>query len=245
MAYPNGLMTEPELRKWILRRLGSPIIKCNLTDQHLDDAVAEAKRWFAAKKGVEKEALIDVSSGQVEYDVPTDCDAVIDVSFDGVKFDVTTVLAPYVFADERIPYTQFVAGRSGGLYSSFVQTMQYTEMAKRVIGADLNWMYYPAKRKLLLWPAQKWNTKALVEYKSNVMTLEDLTERDHDLIKRFALAWARRDLGFIWSKYTSMPGAQGQVVLNGAQLLAQADKEFEKLEEEIAGSAMPMPFVTG
>ena len=245
MAYPQTLMKEAELREWILRRLGSPVLKVDLSCQHLDDAVAEAKRWFAAKKGIEREVVIDVFSGVVEYDVPEDCDAVLDVSFSGNKFDISAMFAPYWFVDNRVPYGVFASTRSAGLYSSYVQAMQYTEMAKRVMSADLNWMYYPSKRKLMLWPATKYDDKAIVEYKSSVSNLELLTERDHDLIKRFSLAWAKRDLGHIYSKYSSMPAAQGQVTLNGPQLLQEAEAEFQKLEDEIAGSAMPMAFVVG
>ena len=235
-------MTEPELKKWILRRLGSPIAKVCLDELHLEDAVEEAKRWFAAKKGVDRDMTIDLFAGQVEYKMPDDCDAVIDVSFQVSPLDISLIFAPHIIADEKIPYNAFAAPSSVGLYSSFTQSLQYVEMAKKLLNAERNWLWFPHKKILLLLPDPKGGGKAFVEYKSTCNTIEQLPERDHDLLKRYALAYAKQDLGNIYSKYSSWPTAQGQVQLNGDKLLAQAEKELEKLEDEIYESAKPMPF---
>ena len=231
---------------WIRRRLGAPILKIPLDDDKLGDALAEAKHWFVARKGVEKDTTIDLYSGQVEYDVPDDCDAVIDVSFQVSPLDISLIFSPNIISDERIPYSVFAAPSSSGLYSSFVQSLQYVETAKRVLGAENNWVYYPYKRKLYCFPNPKGGGKAFVEYKSSKVTdITQLPERDHDLIKRFAFAWAKRDLGAIFSRYSTLPTAQGQTQLNGAQLISEAEEEFNRLRDEITNSAMPMPFVVG
>lgn len=235
-------MTELELKKWILRRLGSPIAKVCLDELHLEDSVEEAKRWFAAKKGVNRDITIDLFAGQVEYTMPDDCDAVIDVAFQVSPLDISLIFAPHIIADEKIPYNAFAAPSSVGLYSSFVQSLQYVDMAKRILNAERNWFYYPHKNVLMLLPNPKGGGKAFIEYKSTCNTIEQLPERDHDLLKRYALALAKQDLGMIYSKYSTWPTAQGQVSLNGDQLLAQSKAEIEKLEDEIYGSAMPMPF---
>ena len=240
----SRLMTEPEIKEWILRRLGAPILKIALDECHLDDAVEESLRWIASKKGVEREITIDLFYGQVEYKMPDDCDMVLDVAFQVSPLDISLIFAPYNSADEKIPYSVFAAGATGGLYSSLVQSLQYVEMAKRIIGADKNWIYYPYKKILLTLPNPQGGGKAIVEYKSTCNTIEQLPERDHELVKRYALAWAKKDLGMIYSKYSTMPTAQGQTTLNGAQLLADAEREMLKLEDEIYGSAMPMAFFT-
>jgi hypothetical protein len=245
MAADLQLFKEPELKKWIKRRLGAPVLKVELDEDHLTDAVQEAKRWFAAKKGVERMVNIPLYGGQTEYDVPPDCDAVIDVSFQVSPLDISLIFAPNIIADEKIPYNVFAAPSSVGLYSSFVQALQYTDMAKRVLNAEANWLFFPYRKKLLILPDPKGGGLAVVEYKSTVNTIEQLPERDHDLVKRFALAWAKRDLGMIRSKYDAYPTAQGMTRLNGNELLQQAAQEFEKLEQEIVDSAMPMPFVVG
>jgi len=213
-----------------------------LDELQLDDAVDEAKRWFAAKKGVDRDITIDLYAGQVEYTMPDDCDAVIDVSFQVSPLDISLIFAPHIIADEKIPYNAFAAPSSVGLYSSFTQALQYVEMAKRTLNAERNWFYYPYKKILVTLPDPKGGGKAFVEYKSTCNNIEQLPERDHDLVKRYALALAKQDLGMIYSKYSVWPTAQGQVQLNGDQLLQQAEKERERLEDEIYESAKPMPF---
>lgn len=243
MARPR-LMTEPELKKWILRRLGAPVAKVPLDDMQIEDAVEEAKRWFAARKGVDKDIVIDLFAGQVEYKMPDDCDAVIDVAFQVSPLDISLIFAPHIIADEKIPYNVFAAPSSVGLYSSFVQALQYVEMAKRILNAERNFIYFPNKNILLLLPDPKGGGKAFVEYKSSCNTIEQLPERDHDLLKRYALAWAKHDLGIIYSRYSAWPTAQGMVQLNGDTLMTQAREEMKALEDELYGSAMPMPFFT-
>ena len=76
--------------------------------------------------------------------------------------------------------------------------------------------------------------------------IEQLSERDHDLVKRMALAQAKLDLGRIRSKYQSgFPTAQGHEQLDGEILLQEGQAEVELLNQEIGDSAMPMSFITG
>jgi hypothetical protein len=244
----SQLLTEEELVPWIKRRLGAPVLKVVLENEHFHDAVEEAKRWFAAKKGVDREVVIDMVGGQVEYPMPDDCDAVYDVSFSVNPLDISLIFAPHIFADEKIPYNTFAAPSSVGLYSSLVQALQYVDMAKRILNADTNFIYFTHKNTIFLLPDHRsggGGGKALVEYKSSCTTLQLLPERDHDMVKRYALAHAMQDLGMILSRYDAMPSAQGSVRLNGPELLAKSDKMFEALDEELANSAFPMPFVTG
>jgi hypothetical protein len=238
-------LTEQDLKKWILRRLGSPVTRVCLDALQLDDAVEEAIRWFAAKKGVDRDITIDLFAGQVEYRMPDDCDMVVDVAFQVSPLDISLIFAPYNIAqDERVPYSVFTQGASGGLYSSLLQSLQYVEMAKRMVNAEKNWIYYPHKNILLALPDPKGGGKAVIEYKSCCSNIEQLPERDQLLVRRYALAWAKQDLGMIYSKYSTWPTAQGQVSLNGDQLMAQARNEMDKLEEEIYESAKPMAFFT-
>lgn len=237
-------MTEPELKQWIVRRLGGPVACVELDDSQLEDAIGEARQWFAAKKGVDRDITLDLFSGQVEYTMPEDCDAVIDVAFQVSPLDISLIFAPHIIADEKIPYNAFAAPSSAGLYSSLVQSLQYVEMAKKILNAERNWLYFPHKNILLLLPNPKGGGKAFVEYKSSCITLEHLPARDQEFIRRYALAWAKHDLGMIRTKYSSWPTAQGQTQLNGTMLIDQAVKEMEKLEDQLYDSAKPMPFFT-
>lgn len=238
------LMTVEELKKWILRRLGAPILKVELTECHLDDVVDEARHWFNAKKGVIKRAFMRLTPNQNEYPLPDEMDTVVEVVFTSQPFDFSMIYSPFILLDEKVPYDVFAAPFSAGLYSTFTQTLQYVEMAKRIVGAEQEWRQ--ENRNLIIFPIPKDPSNALfVYYKTGIQEIEQLNERDHDLLRRYALALAKRDLGRIRSKYDSLPTAAGATTLDGNTLLSEYEADMERLEEEISQSGYPMGFLTG
>lgn len=247
---PFVLKDEEELQQWILRRLGAPLLKVELTADHLHDNIEDAKRWFAAKKGWKKFWTLPIAQNQNVYDLPDDADVVTDVIFSYNPLDLSILAFPYWLPPEnnQIPYSVFnVAGRSGGLYSNYTQILQSIEMAKRVLSAETDWRQEKNAQgnTLMLFPNPTRSGLAIVEYTTHTINVLELSERDHHLMKRYALALAKLDLGRIRSKFDNYPTAQGTVTMDGAALLEEARTDFEKLEEELADSAMPMGFLVG
>jgi hypothetical protein len=239
-------LDEDGLIQWILRRLGAPLLKVELTEEHIRDEIEWARRWFAAKKGYKRFVVLNVEASKNEYDLPADADVVTDVVTSYDPLDLSLLAFPYWLPSEnnQIPYSVMgVAGRSGGLYSNYVQVMQYIEQAKRVLSQEADWRQ--ENRKLQLFPIPMRPGTAFVEYTSHTIVIHEMSERDFDLIKRFALAKAKEDFGRIRSKFDSYATAQGSVTMDGATLLEEARAELEVLEEEIAASAGPMGFICG
>lgn len=243
MALPS-LLSEEELKPWILRRLGAPYVKVFLDEPHLEDCIEEARRWFASRKGIKKRKYIYVNSGQTEYQLEEDIDKVLDVSFNIPPLDISTVFAPFLLPDQQLPYNVFANPEGGGIYSNYAQTLQYVETAKRILGAENEWRQ--EGHLLYLIPAPKGAGTISIEYKPSSFVITELEERDHDLLKRYALALAKIDLGEILSRYPGgFPSAQGNVALNGPQLLQEGQQESAALTEELMQSAYPMGFLTG
>jgi hypothetical protein len=233
-------MSEDELKEWILQELGAPMVKVELTKEQICNAIERAVRWFVAKKGVTCFYPLPLVLGQSQYTLANDVDTVLDVIPAVPPMDLSLIFSPYIMLDEKVPYDVFAAPQSAGIYGSFVQTMLYVDTVKRIIGADSDWRQ--EGRKLYIFPVPKNATAALVEYKSNRVCMQQLPERDHDLIKRYSLARAKWTLGMIRGKYDSMPTAQGTITMDGQRLIDDAKAEIEGLEEEISLSAYPMPF---
>jgi hypothetical protein len=244
---PNTLLNDEELFQWILRRLGGPIWKVELCKEHVEDAIEWAKRWFAAKKGVKAlfttEVLPNVNCYDLEKISACKIDTVLDVAFAQSKLDLSLIFSPFTLLEEKIPYDVFASGGSAGLYSSYVQSLGYIEVAKRILSAELEW--FQEGQTLYVSPIPSNARTIVITAKVNEVVLEQLTERDHDLVKRYALAKAREDIAFIRGKYGDFPGAQGSATLNWAEILEASRTEIEKLEEEIMGSAYPIGFITG
>lgn len=235
------LMNEEELRQWILRRLGAPLHQVQLCEQHVTDAVETARRWFSAKKGVIKLFFEDVVPNQVEYTLNCEIDKVLDVSFsDHDRWSFSYSFYPLLDRD-LIPYEIFSAGPQGR-FSTYVQVIQQIEMARRILSAELDWRQ--EGRKLFVTPAPHDVKTMLIEAKIHWVKIEELTERDHDLVKRYALAKAREDLAWVLGKY-GYPGASGDITINFDRLYDQAREELEKLEEEISESGKPAMFILG
>jgi hypothetical protein len=240
-------MDDAQLFQWILRRLGGLVWKVELCKPHVDDAIEQGKRWFAAKKGSKQLFEFDVQSSVNVYDLEaiSDCqiDTVLDVAFAQNKLDLSLVFSPFTLLEEKIPYDVFASGGSGGLYSSYVQALGYIEVAKRVLSAELEW--WQEGSSLFIAPIPADARKIVILAKVNTVNLQSLNERDHDLVKRYALAKAREDLAFIRGKFGDYPGAQSTITLNWDALLEASRTEIEKLEEEISQSGYPMGFVSG
>jgi len=245
MARPPGnkLMDREELYEWILRRLGAPFWDIELCQEHVKDAVEMAVRWFAAKKGVSKFFAIQTQSSVVEYQLDSEIDRVLDVAYETHKLDLSLIFSPFTLLEEKIPYDVFASGGSGGLYSSYVQALQYIEQAKRILSAEFEW--YEVNDKLFIAPPPVDSRKLIVWAKINFTQIEELEERDHELVKRYALAKAQQDLGWSRGKYGEYPSAQGTTTLNWDRLLDEAKEEIERLEEEIMGAGYPMGLVSG
>lgn len=241
---PSLLQNEQELQQYILLSLGAPQVKVELVQQDLEEAINQAKRWFNSKKGFKRNVMIDIYANVTEYQLPEEIDTVLDMSLPSRSTDFSRVIDPLGLLDASIPYNLFPAPAAGGLFSTYAQALQYLELGKRITGGEVEWSQ--EGRTLFVFPTPKETGKALIYGKSNQFTVEQLQERDHDMVKRYALAWARRKLGTVRKKYQSgWPGAQGVVQLDGDALYTEAQAEIQGLDEELAQSGFPLGFLTG
>lgn len=241
------LMTEDQLQEWILRKFGAPLVVVELTKEHLEDAIEESKRWFAAKKGVARRELINIPSGTNSFNLPDYVDKVLDV----VAADSSDVFYPGgdpiwfgLTANGWLPYGDVEGSCPIGPYASFTQTVQRIDIGKKVYSSDADWRQ--EGRVLYVYPAGGTRGNYFYYFKHNSWTVDQLDERDHDLVKRFALATAKVTLARVRGKYPNgMPTAQGSAGLDADTLLNESATEMEKLMEEIAASAYPMGFMVG
>jgi len=250
MPAHDPLMVVDELKLWILRKLGAPIVVVELAECHLEDAIEEAKRWIAAKKGVIRRGSFTTVPGQVEYTLEPDVDVVTEVARTGQALDLSfTGLGGGGFflpeQQNQIPYQALAAPKSGGLYSSITQVLQNIEMDRRILSIEQDWGWEESSRTLFIYPTPTRADTVIYFYKSRLFQIETLNERDHQLLKRYALAKAKEVLGEIRGKVDSFPTAQGNTSLNGGALKQEAADELAKLDDEIMKSGSPLPIVTG
>lgn len=243
---PSGLMDSAALQQWILRRLGAPLVKVELTDDDLTDAVEDASRWFTAKKGYKDFVMAPLLANTVDYQLPDFIDTVIDITFTDTSISIQKLVDPMALIDGLIPANVLGGGlgglggwgNGGGMLSAYAQTIQYLRLAREVLNGDYEWRQ--DGRVLRVFPSTMNSGSMLIEYKASKFTVEQLNERDHDLLKRWALADAREKLGTVRSKLASYFGATGGVNLDGVAQVTRAVQDKEDLDKELAQSGFPL-----
>ena len=112
---------------------------------------------------------------------------------------------------------------------------EYLETAERVLAGQLSFIWYNSTKKLKLLRRPRAEEDVIVRVwttKSEDAVLSD--PYAYPWIRSYSLAMAKGMLGRAYSKFPGgFPGPNGSVLLNGDQLLQEANAEIEKLEEEL------------
>lgn len=236
---------EIELKEWIKRKFGFPTLRVELTEDQLDDSLHDAKLWFAMWKGQTKEMLLPIMAGINEYILPNEVNDIENFSPGISPIDLRVLFSSFNFLDEHIPYDLFRVPQAGGVYSTFAQTVGYVEMVKRIMSSEQDYEFNRDTHKLMIYPVPRAGFNVLLTYKSSSVDFSAMDPRDEDLFRRRSAAEAKERLGQIRSRFKEYPLAGGQGAMNGPELLEQAEKEKEKLQEEIIGLGGPLGIITG
>lgn len=260
-------MTDPknktEAIEWVQRKLGGGAIILELLPEHFDTAFSDAIRWYVARKGLQRKAVVNLVPSIVDYVMPDDTDIVIDIIFPGVQLDVIQAVNPYAFIDvEQIPVaTHSITGVPGGsFYGTLKLILQHAETARRIIGSEPAWEYDPYTKLVHIYPNSQRSGAMVATYISTTLNADDpvpplttptndfrrMMFRDRDILLRYFMASCKWMLARVRGKYTDgMPSAGGSKNLDGDTLLGEAQGEIEALNEEIKALSEPVGFLTG
>jgi len=147
-------------------------------------------------------------------------------------------------------YLTYYMQNSGGTFlSDFYVAMAYKETMEQTLGIwpsyellsgkDVDGSNYDYIRL---------SPKPTTSLKLGILFSRPMTEGEADQqewIHKYSLAWAKEILGRVRSKYGSVPGPSGEMQLDGATLLSEAQQEKEKLETEIISISEPLGFIVG
>lgn len=243
------------IRSFIMHKLGHPVVCVELNEAQLDRAIEDAFIWWSAYRGWYKEAKLQLALGQQEYDL-----SLVDPPVSGVVaiyfvadygWDLESLWSGFLDV-QGYPYDWYLAeeGR-GGFYSGIVQWQQSREMGARVLSVDEDWFYDSQNKILTITPAPDENRASQqIVYKYETpfdsRYLSMVPPQDAFLIRERALAEAKYILGRIRGKYTSgLPAAQGNVSLDGSELIQEAQADYERLDRELLALMPPPAIIVG
>tara|TARA_B100001287_G_scaffold276171_1_gene286074 strand:- start:1705 stop:2451 length:747 start_codon:yes stop_codon:yes gene_type:complete len=230
--------------------LGDGMVDVELDPKHYEqgiDLAVDRYRQKSSNSTEESYIFLKILKDTGEYTLPEEVIEVQQIFRRSVAGSNNSIdLDPFELAYTNLYFLQ--GGRIGGLmtWDAFAQ---YQEVVRRLFGGYLNFKYVPEKNKLILMrrPRAEENVLLQVHMEKPVDTL--ITQRySRPWIRDYALAQCKMMLGEARSKYSSLPGAQGNVQLNGDALKSEAMAAIEKLEREIETYGTgedPLTFVIG
>jgi len=267
-------MTTPSSKESLIdycfKRLGAPVIEINVDYTQAEDRVDDAMQFFSERHfdGVERayfayqitetdktNQFIDTDSlGPINGptgDAPTGKDilSVVKVFQFGVfantnMFDIRYQLA---LSDYFGINRGLGASVSGGL-SSYDSTKRYINLIEDMFQPEKAIRFSKVTNRLHL--DAKWSEINVGEYliiESYVRLNPDIFVEIYNdrLLKKYTTALIKRQWGSNLSKYdgVQMPGG---VVLRGGQIMAEAQAEIDRIEQEVFTQyELPVNFMTG
>jgi hypothetical protein len=231
--------------------LGGGLVDVELDKEHYDLAIDKAigKYRQRSSRAVEESfMLLNLVEGNSSYTLP---DEVIDVkvvyraSAGGVG---TTSTGFEPFEAAYLNMYMLNAARGQGL-ASFELYMGQRELLGRMFGANITFTWSTTSKQINLHRNIKGEESVLLHtynYRPDEALLADTSSGPW--IRDYATAQAKMMLGQARSKFAQLAGPQGGVTLNGNDLIAQAQTELEKLDEDLknyAEGGTPLGFIFG
>lgn len=222
------IKTELEFIDYIKHKLGFPKVRVELADSqiltNLFDAVQMFREYATGRGNIRSYLVLDLIAGQSDYTLPDD---VMQVGYDKTSSSVSAWV---------------LASMSGAASSDVLSLKSFDMVSYYLLNQWLHYLKYITASKFRLF--FNVNTKLLhiapipddslqkmfIEVFRQELSDELLNER---FIREYTLALCKIQLGGIRSKFTSLPGFNNSVSLDGDALKTEGKEEKEKLEDNL------------
>jgi hypothetical protein len=259
MAYGPRIQTKKQLKDYILRQLGAPVINIEITEDQLDDAIDNALELYMqrAYSGVKERYIpLQLVEGQQSYQLPYDVFSILSVK--SSEMGGITNSAPSNFFSMNIYLaSDLYAGNGKVDLLSYELTNELLSTINLLFSKKVTFDFNCVSKELYLFSKPVMTENAMVEcYIKNVPTYEDnpiigqpeieITNIYNELpIKTLSTAYCRRQWADNLMKYS------GSVLPNGLNIdvpsmSARAEADVLKYELEIFEQySLPIDFMIG
>lgn len=246
--------TEPDLsypvtRAWIWSMLGYPQVAVELTEDQITNCITIALDKFHYYWTPEPYYWYSgLAHGQNEIELPPEIpkQSVIEVSY-APQSDIFSQLSG---AGESFFLTYYMQKTNGTFLTDFYIAMSYKETFERILGImpSYEFVTHPDSNGIMKDYVRLYPSPSSDSIRVGLKVSRTLSEYETDQqmwIRRYALTWAKENLGQIRSKFSSVPGPTGEVTLKGDGLIQEALQEREFLLGDIIKRSEPLGFTTG
>lgn len=230
------------LKNYILGQFGYPLLRVQLTDEHLVMAIIDAVQEYCNHVALEFKITTVATTGNI-IDIPEGVDImhIHDVIMENDTIGLATGSA--ITQALRVGGVSFVVPYNSNVFSGFdiVEYMSYTqhlEDIKKITGIDKTWEIIGGK--IHIYPVGAVDNKNVGILHSDIPPLKDFEQVPW--IRDFATAKAKHILGTIRSRFSGMQMPGGGLAGDGEALKAEAKEEKQALMEEIRKRRAPLPW---
>lgn len=249
----NRTKVKSQLRDYILLMLGAPVVTIELDDQQLDAAVDLSLQIYEdyAPREFFQYYVFNTIPGKSIYTLPPDVGFVRNVFY--------KQMATFSFSSSdlggAIPIEYFYPGGAyasitGGMIDSVTpiwgrvgEWSLYKEYERTYARSASNlggWEWLGDYQNIKVYPIPRSPTAVIVHY----LQKNKDWQRVSQAMQEGALAHAKIMLGRIRGKYTTLPGAQGGVQLDGTTLLTEGIQEKKDWEERLITRYGDIPYIS-
>lgn len=258
MSYSARLQTKTDLKNYILRQLGSPVINIEIADEQLDDAVDNALELYMqnAYSGVrERFVALEVIKGQQDYLLPYEVFAIITIRSQEMG-GITNTAPSNIFSMNQFIASDLYKGSGRIDLVTYETTNQLLSTLDLMFSKKMTYDFNCISKELHLFEIPYQNEKVFMQcYIKNVPTyttdpvsgtIEESTNIYNELwVRRYTTEIARRQWADNLLKYEGSQLPNG-MSLNASAILARADAEILKLEEMLYDRfSLPAEFFVG
>ena len=221
-------------KKWVMTHLGYPSLgNIALAEEHLNVAITDAITIYS-KFATQQWDHVVIDYWQFETQAKKsvyELDSCIDpAKIKAVIYNPQNYSLFNIAFNQNYDFLFFSTNQMTPDLSTFYMALMKQEFVNTVLGQEGTWEIIGSPPKLHLMPMPQGHLPVAVLFSKlpDENTLDRIFE-----IRRLALAKAKIMLGEIYGRYSSIPGGQQDIQLNGDNLKTEGKEELEKLEENL------------
>lgn len=235
---------ERVISNYVLGRLGHPVVKVELSDFNIKQAIHTAitKLHYHAPRWNTQMMTFRAQYNVNLYEIPK---YILDnIDFVGYKKNFLSVQSQagtlefdffIKYFQENFLFTDFSMG-------DFYLLQSHLEMTRRILGNDGSWDVIDG-RYLQVYPNPQYSgEEVIIVYRA--INSESIHPAYLNWIQNYALAVSKETLGQIRGKFRTVPSPAGGAQLNGSELIQQAQSEMQKLERELVDELEEPPLIS-
>ncbi len=242
----SDILTQDDLSQWILRKLGSPLVNLDISNDQINDSISDAVRYFSYWSGTTQKMwglTMQISAGVDTYDMSS-VPGLIDIVSVDTSQSVTGGINT-LFTLENQLYNEGALNFAQNFdLVSYEMALEYLEQFRQLYSVKIFLNYNPYTKILKILPKTTENMwGVLLCYLAPDSTTGTSNSIYNEIwVQRYALALCKIQLSYIYGKFNGIP-LPGGGTINSDKYGSEGSTEKKELEEQLVNDyAEPFGF---